>query len=45
MKILGIDPGLDTTGYGLIDDKKGIVSVIEAGVLKTSCKDPPLYKN
>ncbi|MDP8293178.1 MAG: crossover junction endodeoxyribonuclease RuvC [Candidatus Orphnella occulta] len=40
MKILGIDPGLDTTGYGLIDDKKGVVSVIEAGVLKTSCKDP-----
>ncbi len=38
MKILGIDPGLDITGYGLIDEKRGSVSVIEAGIIKTSCK-------
>lgn len=38
MRILGIDPGLDTTGYGLIDDKRGNTSVIEAGVIKTSHK-------
>jgi crossover junction endodeoxyribonuclease RuvC len=40
MKILGIDPGLDTTGYGLIEEKCGSVTVIEAGVIKTSCKNP-----
>jgi len=39
MKILGIDPGLDITGYGLIEQKRGGVAVIEAGVIKTSCKD------
>ena len=40
MKILGIDPGLDITGYGLIEEKRGDISVIEAGVIKTSHKNP-----
>lgn len=39
MKILGIDPGLAITGYGLIDaaspDK---IKLIEAGVVRTSSK-------
>ena len=37
MKILGIDPGLNITGYGLIDvssiDK---IKILEAGVVRTS---------
>jgi crossover junction endodeoxyribonuclease RuvC len=33
MRILGIDPGLGVTGYGIIEDKG--FKVIEAGVIKT----------
>jgi crossover junction endodeoxyribonuclease RuvC len=38
MRILGIDPGLGTTGYGLIDD--GTFEVIEAGVIRTQAGIP-----
>ena len=33
MRILGIDPGLNITGYGIIEDKK--FKLIEAGVIRT----------
>jgi len=36
MKILGIDPALTVTGYGFIDAKKYKLSLIEAGIIKTS---------
>lgn len=36
MRILGIDPGLDTTGYGVIED--GTFKVVEAGVIKTEAR-------
>ena len=39
MRILGIDPGLDITGYGLIEKKQGDLSVLEAGIIRTSHKD------
>ena len=52
MRILGIDPGLVRTGYGLIDatgpDK---MNFLEGGVIKTSSKDGisnrvgEIYKN
>jgi crossover junction endodeoxyribonuclease RuvC len=35
MRILGIDPGLNTTGYGLIEIKNNQLRLIEAGVIKT----------
>jgi crossover junction endodeoxyribonuclease RuvC len=38
MKILGIDPGLNTTGYGIIDQKS--FKVIEAGVIRTKANTP-----
>ncbi|MDX9856777.1 MAG: crossover junction endodeoxyribonuclease RuvC [candidate division Zixibacteria bacterium] len=38
MVILGIDPGLDTTGYGLIDFGAGQYRVIEAGVVRSTAK-------
>lgn len=38
MKILGIDPALTITGYGLIDTDQGKLRLIEAGVVKTSPK-------
>lgn len=40
MRILGIDPGLDITGYGVIEGAAGSPNIIEAGVIRTSHKDP-----
>lgn len=34
--ILGIDPGLDTTGYGLLDVRDGKIAIREAGVIRTT---------
>ena len=33
MRILGIDPGLITTGYGVVDVKDGGVKILEAGTI------------
>jgi len=38
MRILGIDPGLGTTGYGIIEDRT--FKLIEAGVIRTRPKTP-----
>ena len=38
MRILGIDPGLGTTGYGVIDGDS--FKVIEAGTIRTRSKTP-----
>lgn len=38
MRILGIDPGLGTTGYGIIEDRT--YRVVEAGVIRTRSKTP-----
>ncbi|MEI8176963.1 MAG: crossover junction endodeoxyribonuclease RuvC, partial [Candidatus Omnitrophota bacterium] len=35
MRILGIDPGLDTTGYGIIEGVEGSLKLVEAGVIET----------
>ena len=34
--ILGIDPGLDTTGYGLLEVRGGKIAIREAGVIRTT---------
>jgi crossover junction endodeoxyribonuclease RuvC len=39
MKILGIDPGLCITGYGLIEAGPKGIRLIEAGVVRTSAKE------
>ncbi|MFC1709381.1 crossover junction endodeoxyribonuclease RuvC [Candidatus Omnitrophota bacterium] len=39
MLILGIDPGLNTTGYGIIQKDQNTLKFIEAGFIKTSPKD------
>ena len=39
MRILGIDPALTVTGYGVVDSKNNKIFVVEAGVIKTSVKD------
>lgn len=38
MRILGIDPALTVTGYGVIEAKKDRLSLIEAGIVRTSPK-------
>ncbi len=38
MIILGIDPGTATTGYGIIENKKGDLELIEYGSITTSKK-------
>lgn len=39
MRILGIDPGLGITGYGLIEAAGNNVKLIEAGVIRSNAKD------
>lgn len=39
MRILGIDPGLGITGYGLIEASGRDLKVIEAGVIRSDAKD------
>lgn len=36
--ILGIDPGLNTTGYGVISDAGGSARLVEAGIVRTRAK-------
>ena len=38
MRILGIDPGLQVTGYGIIEDKG--FKLIEAGIIRTETNTP-----
>ena len=38
MRILGIDPGLGITGYGMIDDST--FKVVEAGIIRTRANTP-----
>lgn len=37
-RILGIDPGLNITGYGVIDTKNRKATVVEAGIIRTTSK-------
>jgi crossover junction endodeoxyribonuclease RuvC len=37
--ILGIDPGLDTTGYGVLEVSSGQVALREAGVIRTTADE------
>ncbi len=39
MRILGIDPGLEVTGYGVVEQKKGALRLVEAGIVESSQKD------
>jgi crossover junction endodeoxyribonuclease RuvC len=38
MRILGIDPGLQITGYGVIDSSAASPRLVEAGVIRTNEK-------
>jgi len=34
MRILGVDPGLNITGYGILENEGDTVAIIEAGVIR-----------
>ncbi|HSH02234.1 MAG TPA: crossover junction endodeoxyribonuclease RuvC [Anaerolineae bacterium] len=38
MRILGLDPGTATTGYGIIDAVDGQIELVTYGVIKTAAK-------
>lgn len=38
MRVLGIDPGLIVTGYGVIEAQRDVCRVLEAGVVRTNIK-------
>ena len=40
MRILGVDPGLVTTGYGVIQTSGAACKLLEAGVIRTEQHDP-----
>jgi len=40
MKVLGIDPGLSVTGYGLVDSAGRKPRLIEAGIIRSSTSRP-----
>lgn len=40
MIILGVDPGLVTTGYGVVEIEGPLTRVVEAGAIRTSDADP-----
>jgi crossover junction endodeoxyribonuclease RuvC len=44
MRVLGIDPSLRSTGYGIIEFKNNEYSVITHGVIKTDRHEPLLYR-
>lgn len=39
MKILGVDPGLNITGYAVVEKKNNNLRILEAGIIKTSSKE------
>jgi crossover junction endodeoxyribonuclease RuvC len=41
LRILGLDPGTATTGYGVIDDTEGELRLVAYGVIETPAGDPP----
>jgi len=38
MRVLGIDPGLNICGYGIVEENSGDTKIIEAGIFKTNDK-------
>jgi crossover junction endodeoxyribonuclease RuvC len=37
-RVLGIDPGLNVTGYAVVDFRRGEPSIVEAGTLRTAAR-------
>ena len=39
MRILGIDPGLNITGYGVVEENGECITIHEAGVVRTNARE------
>ena len=39
MRIIGIDPGLSCTGFGVIESSNNNLQVVDFGIIKTDAKD------
>jgi crossover junction endodeoxyribonuclease RuvC len=44
MRILGIDPGLQKTGWGIIDYNNNMLSYVASGTIQTNAKDTDPYR-
>lgn len=40
LKVMGVDPGVTATGFGVLEARPGGVSVVDAGVISTSAGQP-----
>ena len=40
MVVLGLDPGLGTTGYAVVNSGHGVIRLVEAGVIRTKASLP-----
>ena len=40
MRVLGVDPGLQVTGYGVLDWQGSRVALVEAGTVETKSRQP-----
>lgn len=40
MRVMGVDPGLVATGYGVVESGPHGIKVLEAGLIRTSSADP-----
>jgi crossover junction endodeoxyribonuclease RuvC len=43
-RIIGIDPGSRTTGYGLVESDRGVLRFVSCGVIKTTVNMPFSYR-
>ena len=44
MKVLGIDPGTATCGYGIVHESEGRLQVVDHGWWRTPASDPPAHR-
>ncbi len=40
MRIIGIDPGTGTTGFGVLEQERGGLRMVDAGVVRTKANSP-----
>jgi len=43
-RIIGIDPGSRTTGYGLVESDRGVLKFVTCGVIRTTVNMPFSYR-
>lgn len=41
MRVMGIDPGLTRTGYGVVEQKGGVLRLLDVGTVRADAAQPP----